>query len=154
MYSIVNYAIFGWVYLLWFQIYYAEHFIKFCLSLLATTIIGATILALGISAIKQKRIIERLLQRFKINKIHPVPTAWDYFFSQQEPVWLIVTLKSGKTVYGVFSKHSFASSDPDERDIYIEKVYSLADDETWIEDKHSRGILIDKSEIETIEFMI
>lgn len=54
----------------------------------------------------------------RVNKIHPVPTAWDYYFSKQEEAWIIVTLKNGKTIYGKFSEHSFASSDAEERDLY------------------------------------
>ena len=90
----------------------------------------------------------------RVNKIHPVPTAWDYYFSKQEEAWIIVTLKNGKTIYGKFSEHSFASSDAEERDLYIEKTYNIKEDMTWVEDDKSNGILVPKDEVETIEFLI
>ena len=90
----------------------------------------------------------------KVNKIHPVPTAWDYYFSKQKESWIIVTLKNGKTIYGKFSNHSFASSDAEERDLYIEKTYNIKEDMTWVEDDKSNGILVTKDEVETIEFLI
>lgn len=120
--------------------------------LLVITLAGAALLAVFIGVVKQKEIIERLFEKININKIHPVPTAWDYYFSKQEASWIIVTLKNGKTIYGEFSDNSFASSDPEERDLYIEKTYSINEDMTWAEDEKSKGILISKDEIETIEF--
>ena len=63
-------------------------------------------------------------------------------------------MKNGKTIYGKFSEHSFASSDTEERDLYIEKTYNIKEDMTWVEDDKSKGILVAKDEIETIEFLI
>ena len=63
-------------------------------------------------------------------------------------------MKNGKTIYGKFSNHSFASSDAEERDLYIEKNYNIKEDMTWVEDDKSNGILIAKDEVETIEFLI
>ena len=52
----------------------------------------------------------------------------------------------------MYSKGSFVSSGPTERDIYIEKVYSIdPDTETWQETGDS-GILIAPGQVQTIEF--
>lgn len=152
-YSIVNCAVWSWAYFLINKIN-KEHPTIYWILLLAITVTGAVLLAVFIGAVKQKGVIERLFAKMKINKIHPVPTAWDYYFSKQEESWIIVTLKNGKTIYGKFSDNSFASSDPEERDIYIEKTYTVSEDMTWIEDEKSKGILVSKDEIETIEFLI
>lgn len=151
LYSIVNCAIWSWAYLLLNKIP-DKYPIIYWISLLATTVIGATLLAVTIGVIRQKGAIEWLFEKLHINKIHPTPTAWDYYFSKQEEAWIVVTLKSGKTIYGKFSEHSFSSSDSEERDLYIEKTYTIKDDMTWEEDEKSKGILIAKEEIETIEF--
>ena len=151
LYSIVNCAIWSWAYLLLNKIP-EKYSIIYWISLLATTVVGATLLAVIIGVIRQKGAIEWLFEKLRINKIHPAPTAWDYYFSKQEEAWIVVTLKSGKTIYGKFSEHSFSSSDAEERDLYIEKTYIIKDDMTWEEDEKSKGILIAKEEIETIEF--
>lgn len=120
---------------------------------LLITIVVAALLAFIIGVIKQKEVIDWLFKKMKVNKIHPIPTAWDYYFSKQEESWVIVTLKSGKTIYGKFSTESFASSDSDERDLYIEKTYSINDDMTWKENGTNMSILIKNDEISTIEFV-
>ncbi len=153
LYSIVNCAIWSWAYLLLNKIS-EEHPTIYWISLLAITVVGATLLAIFIGVVKQHGFIEWLFSKMKVNKIHPVPTAWDYYFSKQEESWIIVTLKNGKTIYGKFSDHSFASSDAEERDLYIEKTYNIKEDMTWVEDDKSNGILIAKDEVETIEFLI
>lgn len=152
LYSIVNCAVWSWVYLLLNKIS-EEHPIMYWFLLLTITVIGSTLLAVFIGTIKQKGLIELLFSKMRINKIHPVPTAWDYYFSKQEESWIIVTLKNGKTIYGKFANQSFAASDPEDRDLYIEKTYSINNDMTWQEDEKSKGILVSKNEIETIEFL-
>lgn len=152
LYSIVNCAIWSWAYRLLTPLA-QNHPVIYWISMLAITIVGASILAFLIGLIKQKECVEWMFSKMKINKVHPVPTAWDYFFAKQEEAWVIVTLKSGKTIYGKYSTESFASSDCEERDLYVEKTYSISEDMSWIEDKKSKGILISKDEIETIEFL-
>ena len=153
LYSVVNCAVWSWAYLLLNKIS-EEHPTIYWISLLATTVVGATLLAILIGVVKQKGFIEWLFAKMRVNKNHSVPTAWDYYFSKQEESWIIVTLKNGKTIYGKFSEHSFASSDTEERDLYIEKTYNIKEDMTWVEDDKSKGILVAKDEIETIEFLI
>lgn len=152
LYSIVNCAIWSWAYILIAPMATNKSAV-YWLLLLSITIVGAAILAFLIGFIRQKEMVEWLFSKINVHKVHPIPTAWDYFFSKQEKSWIIVTLKSGKTVYGKYSTESFASSDCEERDLYIEKNYSISEDMSWIEDEKSKGILISKDEIETIEFL-
>ena len=56
-------------------------------------------------------------------------------------------------IYGWFSTKSFASSDSDERDIFIERIYSIDDNNNWIENKSIEGIYIPKEQIKTIELL-
>lgn len=152
LYSIVNCAIWSWAYI-WASKISTKHPTAYWLLILAITVIGATSLALLIGIVKQKGWIEIFFLKLKVNKIHPVPTAWDYYFSQQKETWIIVTLKSGKVIYGKYSTESFSSSDPEERDIYIEKTYILDDNMVWNEDEKSNGVFVSKEDIETIEFL-
>lgn len=131
------------------EIYSVEYWIW----ILVITIVVAALLAFILGVIKQKGVIEWLFEKLNLNKIHPIPTAWDYYFSKQMESWVIVTLKNGKTIYGKFSTNSFASSDSDERDLYIEKTYSVDDDMIWKDNGKNMSILIKYDEISTIEFL-
>ncbi len=107
-------------------------------------------LLLGINS--QKDFVRDLLKRCRLKLVHPIPTAWDWKFSRMSPQWIRVTLKDNTHFTGLCSSESFISSDPNERDIYIEKVYDLGDDGTWLPPKDERGLLIVAGEIRTIEF--
>lgn len=61
---------------------------------------------------------------------------------------MIVKMDDDKTVRGWYSSNSFASSDPDNHDLYIEQCYG----EGWSEDPQSRGIYIPGDQIKYIEF--
>jgi len=149
LYSIINFAVWSWAYIL---VINNIDGVMYWVVLLLITVAGASILSFAISIIRQKNYMKIILEKLNIKIINPTPTAWDYFFSCQKSFWVIVRLKSGTELYGLFSTQSFASSDFEERDIYIEKVYTIDDNMNWIEDNRSQGILIDKNEIETIEF--
>jgi hypothetical protein len=79
-------------------------------------------------------------------------TAWDSYFSQEKPAWVLVTLKDGSFVYGLFGKKSFASDDPDCRDLYLEAAYDQLADGQWAPREDTGGVLIMAGEISTIEF--
>lgn len=151
-YSIVNCAIWSWMY----NILYQNRDILtfwYWIFVVLSTLIGATLLAIILGYIKQKELISRLVNRTKVNYIHPVPTAWDYYFSKQKSAWVIVTLMDGSKVYGHFDNQSFASSDREERDIYIQEVYGIDEKYNWIKNGQSDGIMISKNNIKTIEFI-
>lgn len=108
--------------------------------------------ALIIGILKQKDRARKVLDALKIRNMHPVPTAWDYIFSKQEPSWVIVTLIDNRLIMGLYSKNSFASSDSEERDIYIEKIFDVDENNQWIENIRNKGILISKDQVKTIEY--
>ena len=52
----------------------------------------------------------------------PFPTAWDYYFDKRNPSWVLVHLKDGTLIGGLFGDDSYATSFPTDGDIYLEKV--------------------------------
>jgi hypothetical protein len=100
----------------------------------------------------QKNYPNWLRQITGIAMIHPIPTSWDYAFSTGESCWVIVTLKDGSQVAGFWGPSSFASSDPKERDIFIEKVFKIPKRGAWKEVPRTSGILLRGDEIQHIEF--
>ena len=95
--------------------------------------------------------IGRALAWTGIQTIHPTPSAWDWKFrNTKEEQYLIVTLKDGTEWYGLFGTQSFVSSSVEERDIFLEKVYTISPDGGWIE--RNSSVLITESDIRSIEF--
>lgn len=94
-----------------------------------------------------------LFRLIKLRPINPIPTGWDWKFSRTGPCFVLVTLTDGTEIAGYFGKESMASSDPERRDIFIEKVYMVPDDGTpWVEVEGTLGMHIDGTQIAYIEF--
>lgn len=117
-----------------------------------TSVIGSALLGVAVAIIKQFQCIERILSKLRINTIHTTPTAWDYMFFNQSEGFVIITLTDDTKLYGWYSSKSFASSDQEERDVFIERGYKISDNGAWSEDAQSGGFYIPKDQIKYIEF--
>lgn len=124
---------------------YGRAFAWVALAFVGPAIMGAL---LGLNA--RHGFSRRMLWVLRLPVIHAIPTAWDWKFSGASPQWVLVTLKDGTRFAGFLGARSFASSDPMERDIYIEKIYDLSDDDKWV-DRGDRGVIV-ASEIQTVSF--
>lgn len=113
--------------------------------------LGPVLTGLLLGWAAQLDLLGKNARRFGFNVIHPMPTAWDRAFSRLQERWVIITLKDGRKVAGLYGQSSVASSDPDARDLYVEKIYDLLGDE-WI-DTGEKSALIMSGEISTIEFI-
>ena len=114
-------------------------------------VIGPAMLGLALGLNIQKDWFRRALQRCGLNPVHVVPTAWDWKFGGMTPQWVLVTLKDSTRFAGFCGSGSFMSSDPAERDIYIEQIYDVDDQKNW-NPRGENGVLIAVGEIQTIEF--
>lgn len=148
-YSIVSCAIWSWLYQLVIQCDELDSGLRWVL-LVAISLIGSTLVGVCISIFMQKELIDKILIKLKLRTVHGTLTAWDYVFSQQASGYVIVTLIDGTRHFGWYSGNSFTSSDPDERDIYVEKAF----DDQWRPDEYSAGFYIPKDQIKSIEFKI
>ena len=101
-------------------------------------------------------IIWAILLRWKwlMNKLQlPFPTAWDYFFNLRKIVFVLIHLKDGSMVGGYYGPDSYATSFPNEGDIFLEAVFHVNEKGEFgdkIED--TGGILIKKNDYTFIEF--
>ena len=93
----------------------------------------------------------RILRRWGINSDHVIPSAWDWRFSSLEECWVMITLKNETKFAGYCGQNSFMSSDPSERDMFIEHVFAVGDDDTW-KSCPGKSLLVTSGEISTIEF--
>jgi hypothetical protein len=91
---------------------------------------------------------KRLASRIQI----PYPTAWDFFFDQREPGFLLIHLTNGTLLGGYWGANSYAGSFPNDGDIYLEAVYSI--DETGKFGQpiaNTRGVLLRKEQYSYVE---
>ena len=95
-----------------------------------------------------------LLQSWGFNKtLHPIETAWDWKFNpMQDRQWVIITLKDGTYFGGFCGTESFISSEPNERDLYIQQIYDIDDDGTW-QLRKGTGVLVAGGQVSRIEFI-
>ena len=152
--SAINYAVFSWlVFILAATGFPQTHpgwaaLLWFVIILIGPALLGAV---LGIAI--QKDLFRPFFARLRLQPVHVVPTAWDYQFGRlREAHWVLVELKDGSTVAGFFGTHSFASSDPEERDVFIEQVYRIDEDNTWHPMKLGHGTLIARGEVRSVDF--
>ncbi|WP_291770771.1 DUF6338 family protein [Castellaniella sp.] len=84
---------------------------------------------------------------------HPTAKPWDYIFSQQKPYWIIVTLKDGTQIGGLYNTQSFASSAPAPEQLYLEEAWKLNADGGFERPRvDSAGIMILTLDMVTVEF--
>ncbi len=125
--------------------------VRAALMWFALVIVGPAILGLILGIDTEKGLLRHLLQRCGLNPVHAMPTAWDWKFTGMVDQWVLVTLKDGDSFAGFCGDRSFMSSDPGERDIYIQWLYDVDDAGNWSRSSE-KGILITAGEIRSIEF--
>ncbi len=105
--SCLNYALLSWLFVLaWKQLWY-ENIVFLAAFVFFFLFVSPVVIAwLGV--------------------MHPIPKAWDYFFHQGAPCWVVATMKDGKVIAGLYGNDSFASSFPADEDIYVERVCMLS----------------------------
>jgi hypothetical protein len=84
--------------------------------------------------------------------INPIPKAWDVFFMKREPCFMIVHLKDGQAIGGLYAGESAASSYPEKPDLYLEQIWKLDEMGRFIEPiTDTMGLIIECDNIEYIE---
>jgi Family of unknown function (DUF6338) len=141
------------IYLLVFGLIFPYRPVAQGLCWFAIIFVVPVILAILNAWIMQKDGLTRLARMMRLRFINPIPTGWDWIFSTTGPCYVLITLGDGTEIAGYFGSRSMASSDPERKDIYIEKVYKVPEDGSpWVEVERSLGMHIDGAQIAYIEF--
>jgi len=83
---------------------------------------------------------------------NPIPKPWDYVFLKREPYWIIIHLKDGKWIGGIYNKDSYASVYPIEEQIYLQEVWELDEKGKFIKPiERSKGIIVMRESISSVE---
>lgn len=121
------------------------------LAWFALILAGPAILGLLLGVNIQTDAFRRFLRWCGLNPVHVIPTAWDWKFGGMPEQWVLVTLRDGTRFAGFCGSDSFMSSDPEERDIYVERIYDIEEDDRWVP-RGEKGLPVAASEVRTIEF--
>lgn len=150
VYSIVND-------LLWSPVYNFNHFGGFPADLAHWALaIVVLIISPAILTLIYARVVDALAGRGIVPS--PVPKPWDHFFQRVvkehgREVGVILTLRDGNQIAGIYKKPGFASSFPADEQIYIAETWVLDAEGAFLQPvRGSLGLLIDKDDILTLEF--
>jgi Family of unknown function (DUF6338) len=103
-------------------------------------------------------VVEYCAKRYWITSPHP--RAWDFIFNSlarrqngagERGLFLIITLKSGDKVAGVFAAPGFASLWPYDRDLLVGQTWELEDGKPARIVAGSIGLYVDGANIDVIE---
>lgn len=151
-FSSINYALWAWlIFLVVGNEFFLGHPMRAAMAWVLIVLLSPIILGIIAGKTRQTGIVRNALSRLGINTLHPDPSAWDYFLSKTSPVWALIKLIDGTSVAGYFGPESSASSDPKERDIYLERVYNVQDG-VWQPLERTAGILIRGDQIRWVGF--
>ena len=149
--SCLNYGTFSWLFVIAWKERWHETLLGLTLLTFFALFLAPVLLALSLIRISDTRSLRRLRSHFHL--IHPVPKAWDYFFRQARPCWIVATLKDGHVVAGLYGNNSFTSSFPADEDIYVERLCTLsAEGKITGLAKYSRGAIIRMENVVLLEF--
>lgn len=153
-FSCMNYALWSWlVYLLVKSEFFTKHPVRSACAWGLIILVSPMLLGLLTGHLSQNETALHIMRRLGLRPIHPIPSAWDYKFSlTTSPAWILVTMKDGSKVGGVFGSRSFASSDTAERDLYVQEVYRVTENGQWQKAERNDGILLRAEQIRHVEF--
>ncbi len=151
--SCINYGVWSWALFLLFRGEFIDlHPYWSAGCLFGIVFVSPTLFGLTSGVLTQKNAVAWFLGRFGFLTVHAIPTAWDRHFARLKPYWVLVTLRDGSRVYGLFGLESFAGDDPNCRDLYLEATYRPAETGDWARVEDTGGVLIMADQIAVIEF--
>jgi hypothetical protein len=133
----------------------AGHAIEIGLWAAVVLVIGPTVLGAGLAMLAEVQSpawLKTVLVRLGLSSVVRVPQAWDWVFSRGFPAYVRVHLSDGRTVYGLYSARSFASSDSGGRDLYLQQQWT--EEHGWFAEPYpqSMGVWLSGDSIVSIEF--
>jgi hypothetical protein len=96
----------------------------------------------------------RLLNNLGLTVSVRTQEAWNWVFHRRQAAWVRIRLKGDEgIILGKFGKDSFASSDANLRDIYLQELWA-ADEDAWFFSPYptTRGVWVSGSDMQSIEF--
>jgi hypothetical protein len=148
----VDYALFYWLIVFVAPINsFHSHPLVLILIWVFVYLLGPFLAGVLLGVVWQNNLARWVFGKIGIRLIHHIPNSWDYMFdSIREPSWILVTLAEGGEVAGYFGTKSFASSDIEERDLFLEQVYKVSENGDWVADDRGKGVWLARERIKLI----
>jgi hypothetical protein len=116
-------------------------------SIVLLLLVGPACIAIGYKSLHRWKWIGRWIQA-------PYHTAWDFFFDQRKPYFVLVHLRTGYLVGGYYGPGSYAAAYPNEGDLYLSNAVRVDHTGTFLAFvEGSAGLLIRKDEYSYLEFL-
>ncbi len=110
-------------------------------------VISPVLLALGVVWLRNTRFVSSRVG-------YPNKTAWDDFFKRRQECWILFHLKDGRMLGGYFGEKSYASTFPQQPEIYVEEVWRVDAGGEFIEKvEGTLGTVIRQADCERLEFL-
>lgn len=133
-----------------------DHVLATYVWFLLVVFVWPVVAGIALSKLVEATWFDRQLDRVGMSYVDRTPTAWDYAVRDERTSWVRVHLKDGKTtLVGWFGTNSFASLYSPRKDIYLEQLWFLDDNDT-IAAMHvnTDGVWINHDVISHIVFQI
>ena len=146
-FSSINFALLSWLIILVNKNnFYNTHFYIYMTSWIFILFIGPILWTIIYVYIAKSKKIRKYI-------MSPIKNPWDYFFEQKKSCWIIVNLKNGEKIGGVYSDNSFSSAYPHKEQIYLEELWEIDSDGNFLKQKNrTTGIIVLGDDIKSIEF--
>ncbi len=147
-YSCLNYAILLWpIYLVEISEIRLSHPQLYILFYVGVLFASPVFLVLSWKFLRELEYVQKFVP-------HPTQKPWDFVFGQRHSYWVVIKLKNGEKIAGMYGSNSFASSAPAEEQIYLEEQWVLNDEGGFDRPvEQTSGIIILSPEILSVEFM-
>jgi hypothetical protein len=86
-----------------------------------------------------------------------LPTVWDQAWSDligTSPRFVKIRTSSGHEIVGSFDSDSWVGLSPAPRQLYLSNVYRKNGSGTWAKVPGTKGVLVDASQLELLEFIV
>ena len=86
-----------------------------------------------------------------------LPTVWDQAWSDligTSPLFVKIRTSSGHEIVGSFDSDSWVGLSPAPRQLYLSNVYRKNGSGTWAKVPGTKGVLVDASQLELLEFIV
>lgn len=123
--------------------------------------LGALVLGIAIPALSavlpslapRTEWLQRLWSKVpEVATYDPTPTAWDKAFQARGPCFIRVLNKDGRWIGGYYGPGSYATSYPEDPEVFLEQAFEISDDGTFGEVVHgTSGVLINCREIQLLQ---
>ena len=147
LYEAVFYGVFNYfIIVVWFPPLMAE--INITLGIIAyviSLVIFPVLLPFAWKEVLKRKFVKDIT-------INPIPKAWDNFFIRGIPCFMLIHLKDGQIIGGLYAYESAASSYPESEDLYLQEVWEIDNKGNFIKPiEGTMGLLVNYNTVEFIE---